>query len=148
MKRQISVAVQSIWSIDRWVTIRICEGFSIVGVFILYLCAEYVIVREYYMTDAPISITVLASALGNSIRWKALRELSTGEALMTVELSERVGAAANTLSRHMKVLLSGGLVTQNRAGQYAIPAGRLISKEERVVDYGTCLLRLGKSGVG
>ncbi len=95
------------------------------------------------MTEASISITALANALGNSIRWKALRELAAGEPLMTVELSERVGAAANTLSRHMKVLLSGGLVMQNRAGQYAIPAGRLVSKEERVVDYGACLLRLG-----
>lgn len=95
------------------------------------------------MTEAPISMTSLANALGNSIRWKALRELAAGEPLMTIELAERIGTAPNTLSRHMKILLSSGLVTQNRAGQYAIPAARLVSKEERVVDYGTCLLRLG-----
>lgn len=95
------------------------------------------------MTEAPISITSLADALGNSIRWKALQELAAGEPLMTIELAERIGTAANTLSRHMKVLLNAGVVSQNRAGQYAIPVGRLVSKEERVVDYGTCLLRLG-----
>lgn len=99
------------------------------------------------MTEAPISITSLASALGNSTRWKALRELAGGEPLMTIELAERVGASANTLSRHMKVLLAGGLVTQNRAGQYAIPAGRLVSAEERILDYGTCLLRLGRGKI-
>lgn len=62
---------------------------------------------------------------------------------MTIELSERIGVAPNTFSRHMKVLLASGLVTQNRAGQYAIPVGRLVSKEERILDYGICLLRLG-----
>lgn len=100
------------------------------------------------MIEAPISMKALASALGNLVRWRALQELAAGEPLITVELSERIGVAANTLSRHMKVLLAAGVVTQNRAGQYAIPAGRLVSKEERVVDFGTCLLRLGKNGVG
>lgn len=95
------------------------------------------------MNEAPISITSLADALGNTIRWKALRELAAGEPLITVELAERIGTAPNTLSRHMRILLSSGMVTQNRVGQYAIPAGRLASKEERMVDYGTCLLRLG-----
>ena len=87
-------------------------------------------------------MTALASALGNVIRWQALRELAAGDPLLMIELSERVGMVPNNLSRHMKVLLAEGLVTQNRAGQYAIPAGRLISKEERLLDYGTCLLRL------
>ncbi len=95
------------------------------------------------MSEAPISMTSLASALGNSTRWRALQELAAGEPLMTVELSEKVSMGPNTLSRHMKVLLAAGVVTQNRAGQYSIPAGRLVSTEERVLDYGTCLLRLG-----
>ncbi len=99
------------------------------------------------MNEKPISMTTLASALGNPIRWRALQELAAGEPLLTIELSERVGMAPNTLSRHMKVLLADGVVTQNRAGQYAIPAGRLISKEERILDYGTCLLRLGAARI-
>lgn len=96
------------------------------------------------MVEAPISMASLASALGNAFRWRALQELAAGEPLLTIELSERIGMAANTLSRHLKVLLASGLVTQNRAGQYSIPAGRLVSKEERILDYGICLLRLGK----
>jgi DNA-binding transcriptional ArsR family regulator len=95
------------------------------------------------MNEAAISMKSLANALGYPVRWKALRELATGEPLLTVELSERIGVAANTLSRHMKILLVNGLVSQNRAGQYTIPMARIVSKEERVVDYGTCLLRLG-----
>ena len=88
-------------------------------------------------------MTKLASSLGNHVRWRALQELAAGEPLLTIELSERVGMGANTLSRHLKVLLADGLVTQNRAGQYAIPPERLVSKEERILDFGTCLLRLG-----
>jgi DNA-binding transcriptional ArsR family regulator len=59
-----------------------------------------------------------------SFRWI---ERPDEENLLTIELSERLGMPANTLSRHMKVLLAAGAVTQNRAGQYAIPAGRLVS---------------------
>lgn len=95
------------------------------------------------MSISPISLTSLASGLGNVIRLKALRELAAGEPLMTVELAERTGVKANALARHLKVLLKAGLVTQNRAGQYSIPPGRLVSKEERILDYGSCLLRLG-----
>jgi DNA-binding transcriptional ArsR family regulator len=95
------------------------------------------------MNDSPLSMTVLAGALGNPIRWRALQELAAGAPLLTIELSERVGMGPNNLSRHLKVLLKAGLVTQNRAGQYAIPPQRLVSKEERTLDYGTCLLRLG-----
>lgn len=43
----------------------------------------------------------------------------------------------------MKILHSCGLVTKNRDGQYAIPPGRLVSEEERILDYDICLLRLG-----
>lgn len=84
------------------------------------------------MSETQKSIKALASALGNPVRWLALQELAAGEPLLTIELSERLGMATNTLSRHMKILLAGGLVTQNRAGQYAIPAGRLVSTAERV----------------
>ena len=95
------------------------------------------------MSVPPVSLSSLASGLGNVIRLKALRELAAGEPLMTVELAERTGVKANALARHLKVLLAAGMVTQNRAGQYSIPPERLTSKEARNVDYGSCLLRLG-----
>ena len=94
------------------------------------------------MSNAPISLGSLASALGSVVRLKVLRELAGGEALITVELAERMGIKAGTLGRHMKVLLRFGLVSQNRAGQYRIPPERLTSDEERILDYGSCLLRL------
>lgn len=95
------------------------------------------------MNETPISMTSLASALGNPVRWRALQELAAGEPLLTIELAERIGMSRSTLAPHMKLLLANGLVTQNRASQYAIPAQRLVSKEERILDYGICLLRLG-----
>ena len=75
------------------------------------------------MNEAQITMKSLADALGNSTRWEALRELAAGEPLLTIELSEQLGAVRNSLSRHMKILHSCGLVTKNRAGQYAIPPG-------------------------
>ena len=100
------------------------------------------------MNLSPISYDSLADGLGNTVRLRVLRELAAGEALMTVELSERMGMRANTLGRHLKVLLRSGMVRQNRAGQYSIPAGCLVSKEDLTLDYGTCLLRLGTGQSG
>jgi DNA-binding transcriptional ArsR family regulator len=105
--------------------------------------AVFFIFHVHIMNEAQITMKSLADALGNSTRWEALRELAAGEPLLTIELSEQLGAERNSLSRHMKILHSCGLVTKNRAGQYAIPPGRLVSKEERILDYGICLLRLG-----
>lgn len=105
-------------------------------------CVISVILPQICMGNAPISLVSLASALGSVIRLKVLRELAAGDALITVELAERVGIKAGTLGRHLKVLLRAGLVLQNRAGQYSIPPGRLVSREERILDYGSCLLRL------
>lgn len=53
----------------------------------------------------------------------------------------RMGGRANTLGRHLKVLPHSGMVRQNRAGQHSIPAGCLVFKEDRSLDYGT-----GQSG--
>jgi DNA-binding transcriptional ArsR family regulator len=96
-----------------------------------------------FMSEPTICMAALADALGNTIRWRALQELATGESLMTIELSERTGKPPNALSRHLKILVQVGLITQNRAGLYSIPPQRIVSKEERILDYGACLLRLG-----
>jgi DNA-binding transcriptional ArsR family regulator len=96
------------------------------------------------MSETPISLECLSKGLAKTIRLKVLRDLASGNARMTVELSERLGVRQGTLTPHLRLLLANGFVTQNRAGQYAIPAGRIVSTEERILDYGTCLLRLGK----
>jgi DNA-binding transcriptional ArsR family regulator len=91
-----------------------------------------------------ISLDALASGLGSTIRLKMLREIAMSESgLLIVELSERLGLRATNASKHMKVLRDYGLVVTNRAGMHMIPPERLVSREEAVVDYGTCLLRLG-----
>lgn len=95
------------------------------------------------MNKKSFSMCALANALGNKIRWQALRELAAGVPLMTIELADRVGVTPNTLSRHMQVLMHCGLVKQNRARQYFVPSEWLASKKDRVLDYGGCLLRLG-----
>jgi DNA-binding transcriptional ArsR family regulator len=95
---------------------------------------------------AEISFSALASALGSPVRWRILREISRGEGLLIVEVAERLGMKQGTISKHMKVLRDKGLVATNRAGLNSIPAGRLISAEEGIVDYGNCLLRLRRDG--
>jgi DNA-binding transcriptional ArsR family regulator len=93
---------------------------------------------------APLSFTALSSALGSPIRWKLLREVAMGDGLIIVELAERLGLPASNASKHMKVLRDSGLVVVNRAGNHRIAPGRLVSRTEGIVEYGTCLLRLGE----
>jgi len=91
-----------------------------------------------------ISYEAMASGLGSEIRLKMLREIAMSEnGLLIVELSERLGLKATNASKHMKVLRDHGLVVSNRAGMHMVPPGRLVSKAEAIVDYGTCRLRLG-----
>lgn len=90
----------------------------------------------------------LAKSLGHVKRLRALQVLAAGEPLMTVEIAERVGLRANTLAPHLRILHKNGLVKRNRAGQYSIPTPFSISAEERVVDFGICLLRLKTVGGG
>lgn len=102
-------------------------------------------------TDIPsaaalpaISLENLASGLGSPLRLRMLREIARSEnGLMIVELSERLGMKAANASKHMKVLRDAGLVITNRAGMHTCPPGRLVSREDAVIDYGSCLLRLG-----
>ncbi len=91
-----------------------------------------------------ISFEALASGLGSALRIRMLREIAMSESgLLIVELSERLGMKATNASKHMKVLRDHGLVVANRAGMHMIPPGRLVSREQAVIDYGTCLLQLG-----
>ena len=91
-----------------------------------------------------ISFENLASGLGSPLRLRMLREIAMSESgLLIVELSERLGLKATNASKHMKVLRDHGLVVTNRAGMHNIPPGRLVSRDEAMMDYGTCLLRLG-----
>ena len=83
------------------------------------------------------------SAIGGLVRWRILQELVKGEPLMVVELAERLGKSASLVSKHMKVLRDAGAVTAGRAGLYRLPPQFPASAEERTVDFGYCVLRLG-----
>lgn len=108
----------------------------------LVLRKEFFRLNKILMKNTSISLANLALGIGNEVRLQVLRELAAGEALMTVELAERVGTSASNLFHHMKKLLDAGMVQQNRAGLYSIPPQCIASTAERVLDYGTCLLRL------
>lgn len=92
----------------------------------------------------PISLKIVASVLGSRHRLGILRELARSESgLIIVELAERLRMPRSNVAKHLKVLRDQGLVVANRAKMHRIPPERLVSREEAVIDYGTCLLRLG-----
>ena len=109
---------------------------------LLVLHKEFFRLAKIFMKNTSISLANLALGMGNELRLQALRELAAGEALMTVELAERIGTSVSNLYHHMKKLLDAGMVQQNRAGLYSIPPESIVSTAERVIDYGSCLLRL------
>ncbi len=90
----------------------------------------------------PIVLEKMAPALGDAGRIRILRELAAGEPLMVKELAARLGKLQPAISRHVAVLREAGMVEVGRGGLYQIPVRFLVDREQRVVDYGGCLLRL------
>src|SRR4051812_20026688 len=96
-------------------------------------------------TSSPQPTLALKNVLqgvGDPTRWLILAQLAAGEALMVKEIAQALGCSPSLVSKHLAVLRRGGLVVTGRAGLYFIPAQYLVSKENRHVDYGHCLLRL------
>lgn len=91
-----------------------------------------------------VSFDTFTSGLCSEVRLRMLREIAMSVGgLLNVELSERLGMKATNVSKNIRVLRGFGLVVTSRAGLHTIPPGRLVSREEAVIDYGLCLLRLG-----
>ncbi len=84
--------------------------------------------------------------VGNVVRWAVLRELVGGEVLLVRDIARRLGKVENTVSKHLLQLLRLGLVERNRAGVYSIPERFVVSREEGVVDFGRCVVRLRAGG--
>ena len=84
----------------------------------------------------------LLSAIGDSLRWGILSELSAGEPLMVKELAQRLQRTPTVISKHLAILRASGAVVIGRGRLYQIPAQFLPAPGERVVDFGHCLLRL------
>src|ERR1035437_3660574 len=91
-------------------------------------------------------LELLAGALGNSTRWRMLKELSVGEPRTVGELASVAGCNYDNAGRHLAVLRKAGLVAQGRGRLYQIPKQYLSAPGERVVDFGHCLLRLDAAG--
>lgn len=88
----------------------------------------------------------LATALGNTIRWKMLKELALGEPRTIGELAAVGGCRYENGVKHVLVLREAGMVTQGRGKLYQIPKQYLPQPGQAVVDYGHCLLRLDVEG--
>ena len=97
------------------------------------------------VTPLP-DLELLAGALGNSTRWRMLKELSVGEPRTVGELASVAGCNYDNAGRHLAVLRKAGLVAQGRGRLYQIPKQYLSAPGERVVDFGHCLLRLDAAG--
>lgn len=89
-----------------------------------------------------IPLKTVASILADPARWRILRELAGGEALMVVELAERIGISADSTSKHLAPLREAGIVETGRNRLYRMRPQFITDKSERLVDFGYCLLRL------
>lgn len=89
-----------------------------------------------------LSLEAVLSAIASPTRWAILRELATGDQLMVVELSDRLGATAAGMSKQMAVLRESGVVIVGRNRLYEIDPRFIADKQERILDFGWCLLRL------
>jgi hypothetical protein len=88
----------------------------------------------------------VAGALSHVARWKMLRELSLGEPREIAELGVIAGCSYDSAIKHLGVLLKAGLVVRGRGRVFQIAKQYLASPEERILDYGYCLLRLESVG--
>jgi DNA-binding transcriptional ArsR family regulator len=88
------------------------------------------------------TLNKLAAALSHPIRWRILKELTSGEPRMVSELAKAVKCSPDMASNHLAKLQAGGLVVQGRGRLYQIPKQMLQATGAAVVDCGLCALRL------
>jgi DNA-binding transcriptional ArsR family regulator len=58
------------------------------------------------------------------------------------ELAERMNLSLDTTSKHMAILRESRIVIQGRNGLYQIAPQFVADKDNRVLDFGYCFLRL------
>jgi len=104
----------------------------------------------FAMPDRPTPTSVrpvvplesLLSAIASPTRWDILRELAGGDQCAVVELADRLGRSPTAISKHMTVLLKAKMVNLGRNRLYSIAPPFIADKEQRILDFGWCLLRL------
>ena len=81
-------------------------------------------------------------AIGHPMRWRLLRELSSGDVRTIGELAAAAGCQYDNALRHLGILRQAGLVVQERGKLFNIPRQFLPTPDRPHVDYGHCLLRM------
>jgi DNA-binding transcriptional ArsR family regulator len=92
--------------------------------------------------SATIPLEQILSIISVPARWYLLRELATGESFMVSELAERTGQSPDATSKNMSVLRNAGIVIQGRGRLYTLAPQFVVDKENRILDFGYCVLRL------
>jgi DNA-binding transcriptional ArsR family regulator len=86
----------------------------------------------------------LVKAIGDPLRWEILRQLASGEPRMVVEIAGALRKQPTLISKHLVWLREAGAVEKGRAQLYTIPRRFLPSPGDGVVDFGHCVLRMGR----
>lgn len=89
-----------------------------------------------------LALEAVLSAIGSTNRWAILRMLASGNQLAVVEMAEELGLTSTAVSKQMAVLLNAGIVSVGRNRLYSMSPRFIVSTDERVVDFGWCVLRL------
>ena len=93
-------------------------------------------------TKPILPLATVLSAIATPNRWAILRLLASGNQVAVVEMAEQLGLTATAVSKHMAVLLNAGIVSLGRNRLYSMNPQFIVSTEDRVVDFGWCVLRL------
>ena len=94
------------------------------------------------------SVTKVCRALGSPVRLRAIRRmLEVGQPMSVSQLAARERQSSDAMSRHLKVLERAGVVQSHsgvdrRCTCYFVPAE--YRRENGVLDFGCCLVRLGE----
>jgi predicted transcriptional regulator len=90
-----------------------------------------------------LDVITLSRVLADPTRWRILKVMVEADTpLMIVELAERVGCSADSMSKHMAVLRAAGIVTTGRNRLYQLQPRFIADQSESLLDFGSCQLRL------
>ncbi len=89
-----------------------------------------------------LSLSDVATLLGNPARWIALRELSKSPGLPVNELGRRMGMTPNAASKHVTLMVELGVVTTLYGRMYGLAPAFRPTPGKQEIDFGHCVVRL------
>jgi len=81
-------------------------------------------------------------ALGSVPAWKILRALADGRSLLPNEISEQCRLSSDVVRNQLNRLREAGIIIAPRVKLYEIAPQFVVDKENRILDFGYCVLRL------